>query len=160
MNGYIALKAVTFGGVAYTEGSIIPADVVLPSRVPALLRNKKIAKLSDAAENNRAEGAKMPLKEPKEVEGVNLPIKTEDGVLGLLVSCEDIVKAVETMQMNAEDAEKAIKEIDSEDALIIIDACDSRKTVKKAVRERAETIRAESEQGNDTEGDAATGGDE
>lgn len=160
MNGYIALKAVTFGGVAYTEGSTIPADVVLPSRVPALLRTKMIAKLSDIAENNRTEGAETPPEEPKEAEGVNLPIKTEDGVLELLASREDIVKAVETMQMNAEEAEKTIKEIESEDALIIIDACDSRKTVKKAVKERAEALRAEAEQGNDTEGDATTGGDE
>ena len=160
MNGYIALKAVTFGGVAYPEGATIPADVVLPSRVPALLRTKVIAKLSDINESNHVGGAEMPHIEPKEVEGVNLPIKTEDGVLELLASREDIVKAVETMQMNAEEAEKSIKEIESEDALIIIDACDSRKTVKKAVKERAEALRAEAEQGNNTEGDAATGGDE
>lgn len=157
MNGYIALKAITLNGVGYAAGERIPADAVLPSRVPALLRNGTIAKADGETLYMSAELAQTA---PEVDEGIEIPIQTENGVLGLFANYEDIVKALETMQMNAEEAEKTIKEIESEDALIILDACDSRKTVKKAAKERAEALRAEAEQGNDTEGDIATGGDE
>ncbi len=156
MNSYIALKATTLNGVDYAAGATIPADAVLPSRVPALIRTKTIAKAGDVSEGT-VKGTETPQIHAKEVEGVNLPIKTEEGVLTLCASREDIVKAVETMQMKAEDAIEAIKAIESEDALIIIDACDSRATVKKAVKARAEALQAAAE--NEDDG-SNTGGDE
>lgn len=140
MNGYIARKAITLNGIEYAAGDTIPADAVLPSRVPTLMRTGTIASTAD-----RAVGAKTPQIQTEEVGGVDLPIKTENGTLTLCASREDIVKAVEVLQMTADDAAEAVAEIESEDALIIIDACESRKTVQKAVKTRAEEIRAESE---------------
>lgn len=159
MNSYIALKKITLNGVEYAEGATIPADAVLPSRVPALVRTKKIAKAGEDA----TIGAETPQIHANEVEGVDLPIKTENGVLTLCASREDIVKAVETMQMKAEDAIEAIKVIESEDALIIIDACDSRATVKKAVKARAEALQAAAEENEDdgsNTGDDEEGGNQ
>lgn len=155
MNGYIALKAITLNGIDYAAGEPIPADAVLPSRVPALLRTKTIQKMNSEVKSN-AVGTETPEIRTKEVDGVELPIKTEDGVLGLSVSRKDIIKTVEILQMNADDAAAAIADIESEDALILINACDSRKTVKKAAKERAEAINAESEE-DET---ATKGGDE
>ena len=149
MNSYIALKATTLNGVDYAAGATIPADAVLPSRVPALIRTKTIAKAGDVSED-AVKGAETPQIHANEVEGVDLPIKTENGVLTRCASREDIVKAVETMQMKAEDAIEAIKTIESEDALIIIDACDSRATVKKAVKARAEALQAAAEDEDDS----------
>ena len=169
MNGYIALKSITLSGVAYAAGDSIPADAVLPSRVPALIRTKSIAR----ANEHPAEAQKTPQDDVNNFGGVNLPIQTEDGVLELPASGEDIVKAVEVMQMNADDAAKAVGDIESETALIIIDACESRKTVKTAVKARAEELNAAAEgdgdddqdgqngaDGTGTEGDTEDGGDE
>ena len=168
MNGYIALKSITLSGVDYAAGDSIPADAVLPSRVPALIRTKSIAR----ANERPVEAQETPQNDANDFGGVNLPIQTENGVLELPASGEDIVKAVEVMQMNAEDAAKAVGDIESETTLIIIDACESRKTVKTAVKARAEELNAAAE-GNDedqegqngadgtgTEGDTEDGGDE
>ena len=149
MNGYIALKAITLNGTEYAAGDHIPADVVLPSRVSALVRTGTIATINA---ETPAVGAESPEIRTNEVEGVDLPIKTEDGVLTLTASREDIVKAIEVLQMNADDAAEAAATIESDTALIIIDACDSRKTVQKAVKARAEELRDGSEDGAATEG--------
>lgn len=169
MNGYIALKTITLSGVEYVEGATIPADAVLPSRVPALIRTKKIARINERP----TEAQETPQDDTNDFGGVNLPIQTENGVLELPASGEDIVKAVEVMQMNADDAAKAVGDIESETALIIIDACESRKTVKAAVKARAEELNAAANTGDDgdqdgqngadgtgTEGDTENGGDE
>jgi len=168
MNGYIALKSITLSGVDYAAGDSIPADAVLPSRVPALIRTKSIAR----ANERPVEAQETPQNDANDFGGVNLPIQTENGVLELPASGEDIVKAVEVMQMNAEDAAKAVGDIESETTLIIIDACESRKTVKTAVKARAEELNAAAEgddedqegqngaDGTGTEGDTEDGGDE
>lgn len=149
MNGYIALKAITLNGTEYAAGDHIPADAVLPSRVSALVRTGTIATINA---DTPAVGAELPEIRTNEVEGVDLPIKTEDGVLTLTASREDIVKAIEVLQMNADDAAAEAATIESDTALIIIDACDSRKTVQKAVKARAEELRDGSEDGAATEG--------
>lgn len=149
MNGYIALKAITLNGTEYAAGDHIPADAVLPSRVSALVRTGTIATINA---ETPAVGAESPEIRTNEAEGVDLPIKTEDGVLTLTASREDIVKAIEVLQMNADDAAEAAATIESDTALIIIDACDSRKTVQKAVKARAEELRDGSEDEAATEG--------
>lgn len=149
MNGYIALKAITLNGTEYAAGDHIPADAVLPSRVSALVRTGTIAAINA---ETPAVGAESPEIRTNEVEGVDLPIKTEDGVLTLTASREDIAKAIEVLQMNADDAAEAAATIESDTALIIIDACDSRKTVQKAVKARAEELRDGSEDEAATEG--------
>ena len=149
MNGYIALKAITLNGTEYAAGDHIPADAVLPSRVSALVRTGTITTINA---ETPAVGTESPEIRANEVEGVDLPIKTEDGVLTLTASREDIVKAIEVLQMNADDAAAEAATIESDTALIIIDACDSRKTVRKAVKARAEELRDGSEDGAATEG--------
>lgn len=145
MNGYIALKNTVFNGIGYTAGSIIPAEAVLPSRVPALLRNGTIAK----ADEDHAVSAELTQKTTKEVEGIELPIQTENGVLRLPASREDIVKAIEVLQMKKDDQLAAVAEITSEDALIIIDACTKAQDVKKVIRKRVEEIQPNDEGGEE-----------
>lgn len=148
MSGYIALKNVVLSGIGYTAGSTIPADAVLPSRVRSLLRNGTIANAEDGAV-----GAELAATASNDTEGVVLPIHTENDVLALPVSREDIVKAIEVLQMKQDDAIAAISEIESEDALIVIDACTKSAQTKKAIKERVAQI---APAGDDT----AEGGDE
>lgn len=148
MSGYIALKNVVLSGIGYTAGSTIPADAVLPSRVRSLFRNGTIANAEDGAV-----GAELAATASNDTEGVVLPIHTENDVLALPVSREDIVKAIEVLQMKQDDAIAAIAEIESEDALIVIDACTKSAQTKKAIKERVAQI---APAGDDT----AEGGDE
>ena len=130
MNGYIALKNITLSGTEYLAGAGIPEDAVLPSRAHALIRNGMIGKIDAAGERGSAQS------DVSDTE-VYLPILGENGVTELLVNVHDIEKAVIMLQMKQDDAIAAVKNEDSEIALILIDACSKSQTLKKAIRERA-----------------------
>ncbi|MGI6498011.1 MAG: hypothetical protein ACOX0U_04205 [Oscillospiraceae bacterium] len=53
--------------------------------------------------------------------------------------------AVATLQLNAEEAAKAVAEIEKEETLILIDALDERKTVKRAIMAKVEEMQAKEE---------------
>lgn len=150
MSAYIALKNITLSGTEYIAGSDIPADAVLPSRVPALLRNKTIAR-ADSNAQTPVVSAELTQETSETADRVILPIKTDDGILGLPASREDIVKAVEVLQLKQEETIAAVAEIESEDALIIIDACAKAQAIKKAIRERVEALKPNDE-GNNGDG--------
>ena len=146
MNGYIALKTITLSGVEYAEGSIIPADAVLPSRVPALISTKRIAVLNE----DTPKAPETPQETFLTPAPIVLPITSKNGVLELMATPEDIIEAVVILQLNAEDAVKAIADISRDEILILIDTLESRKTVKTAVAARAEAL-------NKTEEEQETG---
>jgi hypothetical protein len=178
MNGYICTKACTFGGVAYSVGDAIPFEAVLPSRERALIKQGFIAPADNKAdakalqeENNtlRARIAELektagqapesPRNDEKEQRGIIIiPITAKGGLIELEMKPEDIIKAVATLQLNAEEAAKEVGTIDKEEILILIDALDYRKTVKTAILERVAEIKTggEEEQGS-TEEDKGQG---
>ena len=97
-----------------------------------------------------------PAPEPTDPVEVNItiPIQMEDGsVFPLDVTGATIQEAVTVLQMSAEEAIKHIAEMTNDAALVVIDACESRKTVKKAAVERAAAIDAAAES-NETGADA------
>lgn len=174
MNGYTCIKSCTFGGVAYSVGDAIPFDAVLPSRERALIKqgfiskaeHKSDAKLQEENENlqeeneiltariaeleNSATGApKSPTGDGNEQRDIVVPITAKGGVLELVMTPEDIIKAVATMQLNAEEAAKAVGEIEKEETLILIDALDTRKTVKTAIIARVEEMETGEEGGKE-----------
>ena len=55
-------------------------------------------------------------------------------------SVEEIQKVFVIMQLNAEDAARAVSGVESENVLILLHAADSRKTVKTAAKERADKL--------------------
>lgn len=165
MNDYICTKACTFGGVAYSVGDAIPSGAVLPSRERVLIKqgfiapavqteslleeNKTLKAKVDALEKGAARAAELPPERAKEQKGIVIPITAKGGVLELEMTPEDIIRAVATMQLNAEGAAKAVGEIETEEALILIDALDQRKTVKTAIAERIKEIQSEVEGGTE-----------
>lgn len=169
MNGYTCTKACTFGGVAYSVGDAIPFEAVLPSREKALIKQGLIAPVinsEELLEENKTLRAKVeeiekadagdpesPAGDKNEQKGIVIPIKTKDGTLELVMTPEDIVKAVATMQLNAEDAAKAVGEIEKEETLILIDALDTRKTVRAAIIARVEEMEGGNKE-DESQGDA------
>lgn len=167
MNGYICTKSCNFGGVAYSVGDAIPFEAVLPSRERALIKQGFIAPADNKADANAlqeenenlrarvvelekaaASAPESPTGDENEQKGIVIPITAKGGLLELLMQPGDIIKAVATMQLNAEEAAKAVGEIEKEETLILIDALDTRKTVKNAIVARVEQMEASEEGGN------------
>lgn len=156
MNGYICTKSCTFGGVAYSVGDAIPSDAVLPSRERALIKQGFIAKATnpealqkenekliariEELEKGTVGAPESPTEADKEQGSIIIPITAKGGVLELEMKPEDIIKAVATMQLNADDAAKEVDAIEKEETLILIDALDTRKTVKTAIVARVEEM--------------------
>lgn len=136
MNGYICTKTVTLGGTTYQKGEAIPAEAVLPNRVRALIREGYIAPQSSTS----AEAENQPQETQNEPAPIVIPIIKDGGTIELLTAPDDIVIAASILQLNAEEAIKAIEDVSNEEALILIDALESRKTVKAATAARAEAL--------------------
>jgi len=78
-----------------------------------------------------------------------IPLQTENGVLEAKMSISSVVAAITIMQKTADEAAEEIKAVEDDDVLKILNAADSRKSVKSAAMKRHEEI-----QQNETGGDA------
>lgn len=160
MNGYTCVKACNIGGVAYLKGDAIPFEAVLPSRERALINQGYIARsIADTAapatpeeiKSLRARVAELEAaastnpsistKGDQEPPTIVVPITTKEGVLELSMTPEDIIAAIKTLQLNAENAAKVVGAIEKEEILILIDALDTRKTVKAAIEEKVKAMK-------------------
>lgn len=125
MGVYTCTKPATFAGVRYLPGDTVPAEAIPADRVGAVIR------LGLIAEAQPEPPAAVPAP-------FTVPVTLEDGtVCDVEVTPETVVEAVTVLQMTAEDAMHRIKTVTDDTALILIDACESRKTVKKAAAARA-----------------------
>lgn len=125
MGVYTCTKPATFAGVRYLPGDTVPAEAIPADRVGAVIR------LGLIAEAQPEPPAAVPAP-------FTVPVTLEDGtVYDVEVTPETVVEAVTILQMTAEGAMGRIKTVTDNTALILVDACDSRKTVKKAAAARA-----------------------
>ena len=140
MGAYTCIKSATFAGVKYMPGDNIPAEAIPTDRVGAVIRLGLIAEAQPSAQNEQQVAQQEIV--------FTIPIKTGDGKTeNMEVKPEAVREAVSVLQMTADDAAKYIAGMTDATALIVIDACDSRKTVKKASADRASAIEADGENG-------------
>ncbi len=137
MGVYTCTKPATFAGVKYKPGDTVPAEAIPADRVGAVIRLGLIAETQPVAVGQQpTTPAEPPIPAP-----FTVPIMLEDGTANdMEVTPEAVAQAVATLQLSAEDAADRIKTITDGMALILIDACDSRKTVKKAAAARAAAL--------------------
>ncbi len=138
---FVVRKPFNAGGKRWMIGEIVPENVV---QSPSLERAGFVARI-DSGLLDIAEGAVYV---PEAAEGevqVNVPIITKDGSMDLSVAPAVIYDALRLIQSAGEEVIKEIKGIESEDLLIILDACDGRKNVRAAVRKQAEALREAAE---------------
>lgn len=147
MSGYLCTKAMTLGGVEFHPGQEIPAEAVLPGRVRALTRQGYIAPADGVA---TPVAAVAPV-EPTTATVVPLTIIRDDESFTIEAKPESVALAVTALQITAEKAGEIIAETTDEDALLIIHALDSRKTVKAAAQERAKKLSEPPEEDGDDE---------
>lgn len=135
MGAYICRKPATFAGVKYKPGDTVPAEAIPADRVGAVIR---LGLIAEQAEHNTPATAVALLSR------FTVPIIMEGGTTEQLeVVPENIVEAVTVLQLTADAATERIKTITDATALIVIDACDGRKTIKKAAADRAAELEAE-----------------
>jgi hypothetical protein len=138
MSSYICIKPCTFVGVTYNKGDAIPSKAVLRSRERVLISQGIIAKA------NSCEGTSTsPEESIRDISGIAIPIKTNDGWTKNTATPEGISKAIEILQMTAEDAAKEITKLDDEVALILVDKFDTRKSVTAAVEAKLGKIKGD-----------------
>lgn len=142
MGVFTCTKPATFAGVKYMPGDIVPAEAIPADRVGAVIRLGLIAEAQQPAQE-------PPQQPPETVEPAppapfTVQVKAEDGTAyDVEMTPEAVVELVTVLQMTVDGATDRIKTITDGAALIVIDACDSRKTVKKAAAARAAALEAE-----------------
>lgn len=149
----IARKPCSFGGEKFFIGEEVPEELVAD---PAAQEKLGVIAISNAEGESPVENA------------IQITVKgSSDGELTTVISAtpEEIQRVFFVMQQSAEEAVKAISEIQSDNVLILIHAADSRKTVKNAAKEQADkllstaSISDESGNGNATTGTNTEGAD-
>lgn len=153
MGAYTCIKPATFAGVKYKPGDAIPAEAIPADRVGAVIRMGLIAEQADGVLAER-----QP-QQPESVGTFTVPIVFDNGdVEQLPVTPATVEEVVSVLQMTADGATEHIADMTDDAALILIDACDSRKTVKAAATARAKAIEeAAKASGQGGEGTAESG---
>lgn len=133
MSRYICNAPLRFSGKDYAIGDIIPDGVVLPRRARTLVVSGHLTELSDDPENMMA---KAELQGAYSDKPINIPINTENGLISLTMSPQDIVSSITILQLASEAACDAIREVTSDDVLILLHALEKRKGVLKVIEEQ------------------------
>lgn len=123
---YIAKKPCTFAGQDFLIGDPVPEELVLKSRVPNLIKTGVLEEVAVEAQEGIVKNI--------------IPVHAEEGDLLLEVTAEELVQVFDVLQATAEEAKTIIDGITSNDVLILLDVSDSRKAVKKLVKERASVL--------------------
>lgn len=140
----IALKPCSFGGVKYLKGEEVPYDAVVNAEA-----QKKYGVLAESnAESNGSNSV------------IEVPIDDGSGKFASIKVGEEIIqKSATIMQMTVDNAVKAVADINDNDLLILLNALDSRKTVKKATSDRGKALEtANTEAAAEAKGDTAEEG--
>lgn len=123
MKGYIAKKRCTINGATYNVGDPIPFAEVAPGRAGSLIAANIIAEANIDQQD-----------------AVEIPILKDGETMFIKLSLDEVVEGISLLQKVAEESEKAVRGIDNMDLLIFLDRLEARKTVKQAIKERAEKL--------------------
>lgn len=140
----IAKKPCSFGGKDFFINDEIPVNAVLNPK-----QQEELGVLSIVSDGEAATGILET--------DIAIPVfKSYDGdtaqVMGVPLNIGEIQEVFSIMQMNVEEATKAIEAAKSENMLIVIHACDSRAGVKKAAQKKAGNLSSTNGSTNDPAG--------
>ena len=140
----IAKKPCSFGGKDFFINDEIPVNAVLNPK-----QQEELGVLSIVFDGEAATGILET--------DIAIPVfKSYDGdtaqVMGVPLNIGEIQEVFSIMQMNVEEAMKAIEATKSENMLIVIHACDSRAGVKKAAQKKADNLSSTNGSTNDPAG--------
>lgn len=137
----IAKKPCSFGGKRFYIGDEIPVELVKDPVTQEKYGNLTI--VNDVVDPGEPGG---------DVTVITVVIRGKDGDVALQLSPESIQIVMDVLTANVEDAEKIIKQIDSDDMLFLLNAADSRKSVQAAAKARAQAL-MEAQEGEESAGE-------
>ena len=138
MSEFVCKKPITLSGKNFSYGEVVPDGYVLPGRALTLIRSNYIAEVeSGTMQEEEAVVPILPFQRGNEEPPITIPISTEKGILEVTTSSQTVTTVFSIMQKTVEEAEQDIAVLEDENALILLNAADSRKGIKKAAEERA-----------------------
>lgn len=126
----IAKKPCSFGGKKYLTGQEIPAGEVLDPE-----GQEKMGVLSIIKDGKQLTFGDLEAQTGEVKFHVPVSNGSESSVIDLTEA--ELVEAVGIMQKNQNEAVKAVRNVESESVLILVNALDSRKNVKTETADRA-----------------------
>lgn len=150
----VAKKPCSFGGRKFFIDQEIPSELVAE---PAVQERLGVIAVVKEEEGLLAE----ELMDTAAFDGkVIVPVANKENgdeaeMMSIPLTGEEAQDVFTILQMNVTEAEKAINEVDEENVLIVLHACDSRSGVKKAAKNRADILIT-----NEAETNAPIGGNE
>ena len=132
---YIALKPCEFAGQRFLTGETIPDELVHPSAVGRLKRQRILA-----VPDGQKEVVTVTVPQTETKPMFTVPILAEEGTLPVELPAEDLEVLFKVLQSNADEAGKLAAEQTNKDLLLCIHALDGRKTVKNVAKEQATAL--------------------
>ena len=120
----------------------------------SLIRSNYIAAVENGISVNEVATPILPFQEAMGDTLITIPIMAKEGILEATMSSQNVITVLTILQENTEEATKKISELEEMDALILLNAVDSRKGIQKAADERVALLKKEAESGEAEKGDA------
>jgi len=141
---FIATKPCKFAGQTFRIGEAIPAEAIQPGSVRNLVKMGIIAE-GEPEEMTPQEGETT----------IAITIHEKEGDLPLELTSEGLQSVFDVLTSTVGDAETIINEMTDGDALILLNAADSRKSVKELAETRAKAMIAAEDavEGDESEGE-------
>lgn len=130
---YIALKPFRSAGVDYIVDDKVDVSKLNEAQIENLVKKKLIVKAGES------EGTPAP-------ELLTIPVNKDDGTIDVSMTVEQLLAVIALLQLTADGAAEALKDITDDAQLILIHRIDSRKTVQSAAQKRAEALAKEAEE--------------
>ncbi len=155
----IAKKPCSFGGRKFFIDQDIPVELVAEPGV-----QERLGVLTVIDDTVASGGEATAILDTEAFDGfdgkVIVPVVNKENgdaaeMMSIPLTEEQVQSVFSIMQMNIPDAEKAVGEVTEENVLIVLHACDTRAKVRKAAKNRADTLIP-----NETETDAPEGSNE
>ena len=138
---YIALKPCRFAGQAFKIGEAVPEELISAGAAKNLVKMGIVSSMDGEAPKSSSEGGNS----------VSVTVKAEEGNMPLELSKDGLQQIFDALTANVENAEKVVKEMTDNDALILLHMSDSRKSIKAVAEARAKALNEPAEEENPDE---------
>lgn len=130
---YTALKPCRFAGQSYRVGDSVPAAVLQPGAAQNLIKMGVLGRADDAGLETSTVTVKVPAP-------ITLTITVGHETVSLEPTLAGLQAVVNTLMSTVAEAEPIVEAMTDEDALILLDAVDSRKSIKDLAEARATAL--------------------
>lgn len=134
---YTILKPVYLGGKKRLIGEMIDESLIEKTRVWALKRSGFIAEVGNL---NREDISIHTAKEVPREQNIIVPVHIDNTIQELSIKPKNLSIALSIIQTDTKKALEQINHLKSEEALIVINAIDNRKTIKEAAAVAAKKL--------------------